>query len=182
MGERPGLGELCRLLLKHAAFTVGGGSVTMVELERDVVQGRGWLDLSRYRTIYGLARLTPGTSILALATGIGWDMYRWPGAIAALAVSAIPGSILAAFLAAGYEQVYGNALARSFLAGSAAAVCGLIGASIWRMVSPYLAGAARIGSVAVFVTALGISFLGLSPFPVFIALGVAGYLLGKNET
>ena len=153
----------------------------MVELERDVVQGRGWLAHSRFRTIYGLARLTPGTSILALTTGIGWDLYRWPGAVAGLAVSAIPGSILAALLAAGYEQVYGNETARRFLAGSAAAVCGLIGASIWRMVSPYLGGVARRGSVLVFACALGISLLGVSPFPVFIALGIAGYLLGKDE-
>lgn len=177
MSARPGLGELCRVLLKHAAFTVGGGGVTMVALERDLVEEHKWLDRNRFRTIYGLARLTPGTSILALVTGLGWHFHAGAGALAALALNAIPGSILAALLADGYEQVYGNETARRFLIGSAAAVCGLIGASIWRMTAPYLERGRLVSSILVFLLALGIALWGVSPFPVFITIGLAGYLL-----
>ena len=182
MTQRPGLVELCRLLLKHAAFTVGGGSVTMIALERDVVNSTNWLSLDRFRTIYGLARLTPGTSILALVAGLGWTFHRWPGAILGLACGTIPGSILAALLAAAYQQFYENDVARRFLAGAAAAVCGLILASIWRMVQPYLGGAKRRGSLIVFAIALGVAIYGVSPFPVFIALGLAGYWMTGDGT
>ncbi len=177
MGGRPGLGELCRLILKHAAFTVGGGSVTVVALERDFVETTRWISLERFRTVYGIARITPGTSILALTTGLGWDFYRWPGAILALSFSAIPGSIVAAFLAAIYVQVYENEIARRFLVGTSAAVCGLIGASIWRMMQPYIKDKQVSSTIMIFALVLGLSIFGFSPFPIFIALGVAGYLL-----
>ncbi len=177
MPGRPDLGELCRLILKHAAFTVGGGSVTVVALERDLVESTGWITLDRFRTIYGIARITPGTSILALVTGIGWDFYRWPGALLALALSAIPGSVVAALLAAVYIQLYENDIARRFLVGTAAAVCGLIGASIWRMLQPYLKTEEVPSTLVVFVVVLALSFFGFSPFPIFLGLGVAGFFL-----
>ncbi len=177
MTGRPGLGELCRLILKHAAFTVGGGSVTVVALERDLVDSSRWISLDRFRTIYGIARITPGTSILALVAGIGWDFYRWPGALLALALSAIPGSVVAALLAAVYVQLYENDIARRFLVGAAAAVCGLIGASIWRMLQPYLKSEEVPSTLVVFGVVLVLSFFGFSPFPIFIGLGVAGFFL-----
>lgn len=177
MNSRPSLIELCRLLLKHAAFTVGGGSVTTIALERDLVEHNHWLSLAQFRTTYGLARLTPGTSILALATGLGWEMHRWPGALLALACATIPGSILAALLAAAYQQLLHNDVAQRFLAGTAAAVCGLIAASIWRMVSPYVQGSLIWSTCIIFAFVLVLAILGISPFPVFIALGVVGYLM-----
>ena len=171
MPKRPGFEQLCRLLLKHAAFTVGGGSVTMIALERDLVEQHHWLKRDQFRTLYGLARLTPGTSILALVTGIGWQLHASTGAIVALAVSTIPGSVLAALLAAAYQQVYEQPLARAFLGGTAAAVCGLIAASVWRMVAPYWS----LNSAIVFLAALALALAGLSPFVAFIGLGVLGY-------
>ena len=177
MAGRPDLGDLCRLILKHAAFTVGGGSVTVVALERDFVEASGWISLDRFRTVYGIARITPGTSILALVTGLGWDFYRWRGALLALALSAIPGSVVAALLAAVYVQLYENDIARRFLVGTGAAVCGLIGASIWRMLQPYFKGGQISGTLVVFSVVLALSFFGLSPFPIFIGLAVAGYFL-----
>ena len=101
MEGNPTLSGLLRLLLKHAAFTVGGGSVTTIALERDIVDDLHWLSKDRFRALFGLARVTPGTNILALVTGIGWDFYRWPGALLGLACAAIPGAVLAALLAAG---------------------------------------------------------------------------------
>lgn len=181
MAGRPSLGELCRLILKHASLTVGGGSVTVVALERDFVETSGWISFERFRVLYGIARITPGTSILALATGLGWDFYRWPGAILALCFSAIPGSFIAALLAAVYVQLYENEVARRFLVGTSAAVCGLIAASIWRMLQPYIKGRQLSSTLLIFALVLGLSFFGVSPFPVFIGLGVAGFFLSGVE-
>lgn len=182
MTRRPSLYELCRLMLKHGAFTVGGGSVTMIALERDIVETQQWLTLSRFRTIYGLARLTPGTSILALATGIGWEFSGWGGALVILLVTAVPGSILAALLASGYQEVYGNPTARKVLAGAAAAVCGLIAVSLWKMLQPYLDRDVRSSSLAVLAVAGVLALFEVNPFPVIVCLGIAGYLLaGKDQ-
>lgn len=176
MSASPSLSGLSRLLLKHAAFTVGGGTVTMIALERDLVDDLHWLSRDRFRALYGLSRLTPGTNILALVTGIGWDFHRWPGALVALACASIPGAILAALLAAGYEQIYRNPIAQRFLLGAAAAVCGFIAASIWKLLWPYLEGDGRLITVAVFAVGLGISLFGISPFPVIVALAITGFV------
>lgn len=180
MDPRPSSGQLCRLLLKHAAFTVGGGTVTTVALERDLVETDKWLTRDRFRTIYGLARLTPGTNILALTTGLGWHFFRLPGAFLGLASAAIPGSILAALLAAGYQQVYQNEIAQRFMAGAAAAVCGFIAASNLKLIQPYLASGQRLITAAIFFGVLAVSLLGASPFPVFVGLGLLGYLMSDG--
>lgn len=177
----PTLSAFCRLVLTHATFTVGGGSVTTVALERDIVERFGWLSLGRFRALFGLARITPGTSILALVTGLGWDLHRGPGAALALTIAAVPGAILAAFLAAIYQAVFEHPLAQGVLAGAAAAVCGLIAASIWRMVKPYLSPELRLSTLCIFLAVLAIALLGINPFPVFILLGILGYALpGKR--
>lgn len=182
MTARPGLRALCRTLFNHAAFTVGGGGVTMIALEREMVEERQWLTRDQFRGIYGLARVTPGTSILALVTGIGWHFYGWTGAIVALLLNAVPGSLLAALLASGYRSVYQHPQAQAFLAGSAAAVCGLIGATIWKMIEPYMKGQTMVGSAIVFGLVFVLAVFDVSPFPVFIALGVAGCLLPEEAS
>lgn len=179
---RPTLAALLRVLLKHAAFTVGGGSVTTVALERDLVDEHLWLTRDGFRKYFGLARLTPGTNLLALVTGLGYDFYAWRGALLALAVAAVPGSVLAALLAAFYQKVYQHPMAGSFLLGTAAAVCGLIGASIWRLFAPYCRGSQRWLSVGLFVVFFSAAFLDLAPLPVIVVAGALGYWLPSEDT
>ena len=100
MTARPGLRALCRTLFKHAAFTVGGGGVTMIALEREMVEEHRWLTQDQFRAIYGLARITPGTSILALVTGIAGDYAL--AAVACAAVLAICNGLSSAQLAAAH--------------------------------------------------------------------------------
>lgn len=179
MKRRPGLMELGRLMWKHAAFTVGGGGVTMIALERDIVEREGWMGPERFRALYGVAKLTPGTSILALAAMIGWEFGRWRGALAMLAVASLPGCLLAAGLTAAYQSFVEEPAVRSFVAGAAAAVCGLIAATIWGMVEPYWRGEQRVTSCVVFLAALGMALWGWSPLPVLVGFGVGGYWRGK---
>lgn len=181
MAARPSLLDFCRLILKHATFTAGGGSVTTVALERDLVESQPWLTLARFRALYGLARITPGTSILALVTGLGWEFHRWPGALLGLTIAAIPGGLLAVLLAHLYLRVSHLPTARALLAGAAAAVCGLIAASIWRMLKPYLTPTLRLSTAVLFFAILAVALSGLNPFPVFVGLGVLGYFLPQEE-
>lgn len=180
MQQRASFPALCRLLLRHAAFTVGGGGVTTVALERDILE-RQWLDRETFRAFYGLARLTPGTVILALVTAIGWHLFRWRGALFALVIASLPGSILAVALTEVQLLSQQSALGRAFFAGSAAAVCGLLAASIWKIVEPYLEPVHRASSLLVIALALLAALFKLSPFFVIIAAGAAGFLLTPRE-
>lgn len=173
---RPALASFSRLLLRHAAFTVGGGGVTTVALERDLLE-RQWLDRDTFRTLYGLARLTPGTVLLALVTGIGWKLFRWPGAVLALVIASLPGSVMAALLTQLQSLGERSPTGRAFLAGSAAAVCGLLAASIWRVIQPYLDPLRRASSLLVIALALLAALLDASPFLVIVIAGALGFLL-----
>lgn len=179
--ERPSFAALSRLLMRHAAFTVGGGGVTTVALERDLLE-RHWLDRDTFRAFYGLARLTPGTVILALVTAIGWHYYRWRGAVSALVIASLPGSILAAILTYVQTLSQQSAIGRAFFAGSAAAVCGLLAASIWRVVEPYLDPVRRASSIVVVLIAIGAAIANASPFLVIIVAGALGFLLTPKES
>ncbi len=178
--QRPSFAALMRLLTRHAALTVGGGGVTTVALERDLVE-KGWLDRDTFRAFYGLARITPGTVLLALVTAIGWHLYRWRGALAALVIASLPGSILAAILTQVQTLSQQSAAGRAFFAGSAAAVCGLLAASIWRIVEPYLTPVHRVSSLIVVALAVAAAIFKLSPFLVIVAAGAAGFLLTPRE-
>lgn len=178
---RPPLAAFLRVLLKHASFTVGGGSITTVALEQDLVEDHNWLTREEFRQYFGLARLTPGTNLLALITGLGYRLYSWPGALAALAIGALPGAILAAALAAFYQQIYQRPAAQQFLSGTAAAVCGLIGASVWKLLAPYTGPDQRIANAFAFALFLGLALFGVPPLPVFLAAALAGYFLASGD-
>ncbi len=176
MPAQPSLAALTRLLLRHAALTVGGGGVTTVALERDLLE-RGWIDRETFRAFYGLARLTPGTVLLALVTALGWHFAKWRGACFALVVASLPGSAFAAGLTLLQQATLTHPVAQAFFAGSAAAVCGLLAASIGKIIEPYLDPVRRAGSLAVVATALGAAILGMPPFAVVVAAGAAGFWL-----
>lgn len=170
-----------QLIFKHAAFTFGGGSVTVVVMERDIVESRAWMSKESFRTIYGLARLTPGTTILALITGLGWRFFHWPGALAALAIAAIPGALLAVLLAATYQSLSQNSIAKLFLGGAAAAVTGFIAASLWRIVLPYWQSPQRLLCIAVYLAALALTSAGAPPFPILLGLALSGFFWPLRE-
>lgn len=171
----PSFRSFLQLVFRHAAFTFGGGSVTVVVMERDIVESHAWMSKEAFRTVYGLARLTPGTTILALITGLGWRFFHWPGALAALAIAAIPGALLAVLLAATYQSLSQNPIAKLFLGGAAAAVTGFIAASLWRIVHPYWQSPQRLLCVAVYLIALLLTLAGAPPFPILLGLAITGF-------
>ncbi len=173
---RPEWSAWWKLLARHAALTAGGGGVTTVALERDLLE-RGWLERETFRTYYGLARLTPGTVLLALVTAIGWHFFRWRGAGVALVTASLPGSVLAACLTEGQALAMRSDWGRAFFAGTAAAVCGLLAASIWRVVAPYLDPVRRWSSVGVLALAASAAWLGWPPFLVIVGTGVLGFVV-----
>src|SRR5258708_31517289 len=78
------------LFLRVANLTFGGGDPTMAALQRELVVTRGWMTAESYGLIYSLARATPGTNVLAFCAGVGWQLARFRGAIAAVFSASIP--------------------------------------------------------------------------------------------
>ncbi|MCA2963362.1 MAG: chromate transporter [Acidobacteriaceae bacterium] len=70
------VGALTALFFRSGSLTLGGGSSIQAVLQREMVERRRWLSEAEFGLIYGLARFTPGTNVLACTAARGWRRFR----------------------------------------------------------------------------------------------------------
>src|SRR5258708_36060333 len=97
----------------------------MAALQRELVVTRGWMTAERYGLIYSLARATPGTNVLAFCAGVGWQLARFRGALAAVLSASIPCAAAVVWFTYVYTRWLSNPLARSAIGGMFAAAGGV---------------------------------------------------------
>ena len=86
----PRLVQIANAFARYANFTLGGGSATVAVLHRELMDKRKWISNDDFSLCFGLARLTPGTNLLAFCTGVGWLLRGMAGAMIALLAASIP--------------------------------------------------------------------------------------------
>ena len=64
-------GRMTALFLRVGNLTFGGGDPTMSALYAELVTNRRWMSNETYGLIYALARITPGTNMLAFCAAAG---------------------------------------------------------------------------------------------------------------
>ena len=134
------LGRLALVFLRIGNLTLGGGNPTMAAMERELVEHRGWLSAEQYGLAYALARLTPGTNVLAFCAGAAWYLRGWRGALAAVLLVTVPCSVLTVWLTHAYETLKANPLATGAISGMLAAAVGMMAAAAWRLIRPHARG------------------------------------------
>jgi chromate transporter len=173
---RPGLGHLLRLFFRLVNFTFGGGDPTMAALQREMVDRHGWLTPEQYGLAYGLARVTPGTNVLAFCAAVAWMLRGWRGAVVAVVAGTIPSTILVVWMTYGYQSLKTNAVALSAIAGMLAAAVGMMFAAAWNLVRPAFAAGDRARSLLLAAVAAALIVSGLSPVPVLALAAASGYI------
>ncbi len=68
----PSLAGIADVFTGHANFALGGGSATVAVMHREPLEKRQWLSPDNFKLCFALARLTPGTNLLAFCTGVDW--------------------------------------------------------------------------------------------------------------
>jgi chromate transporter len=127
---RPRLVALSNLFLRVGITVFGGGDPTIAILQREFYR-REWLSPEKFAIAYGLARLTPGTNVLAFCAATAWYILGISGALAAIFAITIPPSVLVVWLTRAYDLTLHNALALSIAnALLAAAVGTMLGAAL----------------------------------------------------
>ncbi len=165
------LKRLAWIFLRVGNLTFGGGDPTMAALQSELVHARGWLNAQQYALIYGLARITPGTNLLAFSAASGWMILGWSGALAAVLAMTVPAAIIVVLLTDGYEAWNSNALAMAAIGGTLAAANGMMATSAWQLLAPQLSRGRRLRAVVIFLAALVASLrYAMSPI---LALGLA---------
>lgn len=187
MPSPPSFRRFLLLFLRAGNLTFGGGDPTMAVLQQELVAGRRWIAPERFTVIYGLARVTPGTNILAFCCGIGRELFRWRGAIAAIAAVSAPCAFVVVWFTIGYDLWKSNPWARAAIEATLAAAAGMMIGGAIRFIMPHFRRppkqVARLIR-AVVVTALSIwlsAGLKLSPIQI-IALAVAAGLIWRIDS
>lgn len=143
---------------------------------------RGWLAREHYGLAFGLARLTPGTNVLAFCAAAAWLIRGWPGAVLAVVGGTALPAVVAVWLTAAYQALKDNPLAMGAITGLLASAVGMMAAAAWNLVRPYLlppkwpravlfAGGAAVISV----------ILPVSPLLVLLAAAVSGFFWREGE-
>jgi len=171
--------RVAMLFLRAGTFTFGGGNPTMAALFTDLVTIRRWITAEQYGVAYALARLTPGTNLLAFGAGVAWLIAGWGGAALAVFGMSAPAAVLAVLLTNGYEAWKHNAVAMSAIAGILAASVGLMAASAWQLVGPHLGSRDWRRTVRALALASGAlllaSVLQMPPIQVLLLAAGAGF-------
>lgn len=136
--SRPTLAALTAVYARIGALTFGGGDPTMAALQTELVRNRRWLAPERYVVAYAIARVTPGTNMLAFIAGTAWEMLGWRGAIAGVLVTTVPGAILVVLLSAGYDALRSHPRAMAAVAGTLAAAVGMMAIGAWQLIAAHI--------------------------------------------
>ena len=165
------LADLVMIFLRAGNLTFGGGDPTVALLHHELVEKRSAITPQQYATCFALARVTPGTNVLAFSAAVAYLMRGWIGAILAVTAGSIPSAfivLLATKLAVSDHQ---NLLMQSAIQAIIAAVIGLIAFTVVQMVRPRWNSGERIHVVLIVTLSLAAAAFGLLP-PVAI-LGLA---------
>ena len=147
--SRPGLAAIADVFARYGNFTLGGGSATVAVLHRELLEKRRWIGVDAFTLCFGLARLTPGTNVLAFCTGVGWLLRGLPGALVALLASSIPCTVFVVVATALFSEAESNRLAQAAIHGAIAAAVAITVKTCWTIAHPHFQRGARVRVIAV---------------------------------
>lgn len=152
----------------------------MAALYTELVSARRWMGQETYGLVYALARITPGTNMLAFCAGAAWYLAGWAGAILAVAAATMPAAAAVVLLTAGYESLKQNAAAMSAVEGTLAAAVGMMLTGSWQLLRPHLAANKWMKAV-LFAGGSFVLTQRLDPIAVILIAAVAGFLWNGSD-
>jgi len=177
---RPRLTDVTSLFLRVGVTVFGGGDPTIAILQREFYR-RDWLSPEKFAIAFGLARLTPGTNVLAFCAAAGWYLLGLGGALAAVLAITIPASVLVVWLTRAYDLTVHYRLAQSVANALVAAAVGtMIGAALL-LVRTQCKPGRWLKPVAISTGAFLLAYLAkLSPLQVIGAAAIIGFFWAES--
>jgi chromate transporter len=164
------------LYTRIGSITFGGGDPTMAALQGELF-ARKWIDREQYGLVFGLARATPGTNILAFCVATGWLTLGAAGAVLAVVGASFAPALIVTFLTAGYVVWRQNPWALAAIGGMLAAATGLMGVAAYGLLKPHWRRDRWLRAAVIFTAALLLSLrVGLTPIQILGLAAIAGAL------
>jgi chromate transporter len=151
---------LLRVWLGVGLQSFGGGSSTLVLIERAFVHQHGWIAEEEFTRLWALCQLAPGINLIALAILMGRRLGGALGIVLSVAGMLLPSVIVTVLLTASFARIRESTVAQAALRGILPATVGLGLLAAYRMAVPLLRAAYRRGTVMVFLSACLIAATG----------------------
>ncbi|MBC7927306.1 MAG: chromate transporter [Bryobacteraceae bacterium] len=171
--NKPGLIELAELFFRIGNTTFGSGATTIVLISEEMNR-REWLPRWRTDLLFTLARVVPGTNLLAFVASTGHVLQGWRGATAALLALSVPASCGMLLLTLGYQHWNGTRFGDAFITAAMSAIVGVIVGGGWLLAYPRFQRSSRLRTILMVVGAALLSRY-LSPLVILLLAGVTGY-------
>jgi chromate transporter len=146
------LAQIFTAWLALGAQSWGGGSATLLMIQREVVERRGWMSAEEFTRSWAICQIAPGINLLGLTILIGWRLRRASGAAVAILGLLLPSATLTALLTAIYTSVRDQPLAEAALRGVVPATVGLGAILSWQLGWPMLRDARRESRISLAVS------------------------------
>ncbi len=162
--------RLLTSFIKIGAFSFGGG-YAMIPLIQKEIERRGWLGMSEFVDIIGIAEMTPGPIAVNSATFVGYKVAGIFGGMIATIGVAMPSLVIIMIVSRYFFKHKDHPLSKTILQGIRPVVCGLIIAAalfvsntclfkynlsreFFIMLTDNPAGVLNLGSIAITLLAL----------------------------
>ena len=178
----PRVTALASVFARYGNSTFGGGTATIVEIEKHIIDEHQWLSRDDSHLAYAICRLTPGTNLLAYCVGVGWRIRGVGGAAVALTSASLPCAAFAVVLTMFLSTWSAYPFTKSALKGALAAAIGIMIGTAWTMIRPaiqqrHYARTLLYGIVACVLAVIG----ALTPFQLLLVAAVTGAVAAPAE-
>lgn len=172
----PTLRQTAAVFFRVGNSTFGGGDPTIAVLQREF-DCRGWITPEHFVLAYGLARVTPGTNVVAFCAGTAWLMLGIAGAIAAVLAVTVPSAVLVIWLTRICELGGTNRWARAAITGTVAAAVGTMLAAALNLTRLHLSKTNWLSTIVIVVAAFVLAqTFRLSPIQILGLAAVIGVI------
>jgi chromate transporter len=169
------------VFLRAGNLTFGGGDAITALLQRELVHRRAWLTRDQYGLAQSLAKVTPGTAILAFCAATGWIVRRSAGALAAVLAVSVPSAAIAILLTMAFTSMSGSARALAVLGAVLAASVGLMWAAAWLLVKRELNKVTALRTVVLVSGVFIARWWSISPIEILAGAAIIGALWPCEE-
>jgi chromate transporter len=160
-------------LVLRASATHIGGTATQAWL-RTVLVDTGRLPADDFNRCFAVARLTPGTNLLAFHAALGHTVGRWRGTLAVLGITTIVPAAIATVFGVVYARVAAASGVEAVMAGAQAAAIAVLFWTAARLLTATVAERPRRGALLAAATLLVVFSDAVSPIVVLLAGAAAG--------
>lgn len=117
--------DLFLVMVKIGAFTIGGGYVMMLTIEREITS-RGWISKEEFPDLMAMSQAAPGLLAVNISIFTGYRLKGVKGAIVATVGSCMPPFLIILLIALFFSGYADDPTVRKVFAGMRPAVVALI--------------------------------------------------------